>query len=117
RGTGMAALRPGLAYERRRTGGGEDPAKGGIRMTWKIYICNAFSLSMLDREEQSRAKGVGAPWGDSTAPHPRIPGPVDDPRAWLEQRAGREWEIVSAVGHADTARIFSGILGREVEPN
>lgn len=86
-------------------------------MTWKIYICNAFSLSMLDREEQAKAKGVGAPWGDSTAPHPSIPRPVDDPRAWLKQRAGRDWEIVSAVGHSDTARIFSGILGREVEPN
>jgi hypothetical protein len=85
---------------------------------YTIYLCNAFSLSMLNREEQANAKGVGAPWGDSTAPYPRIPRPIEDPRAWLEQLTGQDGErIVSAVGHADTARIFSEILGREVEPN
>lgn len=92
---------------------------------WTIYICNAFSLSMLDREEQGCARGVGAPWSNAAVPRPRIPRPVDDPRAWIERReeierhrrAGGGLKIVSAVGHADTARIFSEILGREITPN
>jgi Domain of unknown function (DUF1874) len=66
----------------------------------KIYICNAFSLSMLDREAQRRGPR-------------RFPEPVDHP-AVLLQADYKDAEIISAVGHADTAAIFTHILGRGV---
>ena len=71
----------------------------------KIHIANAFSLNMI---------------------HPRLWGMVElnmatarvaDPVAWLRAREGNGPKAVSIVGHADTARIFSTILGREVEFN
>lgn len=72
----------------------------------KIYICNAFSLSMLDADVQ-RSDNL------------RVPMPIGsnaDARDWLSHR--REGvEIVSAVGHADTSAVFSTLLGIPVAAN
>lgn len=58
-----------------------------------LYVANAFSLQMLDLTRSNKVSVV----------------PVDDPKDVV---AGREF--TSAVGHADTARIFSEMLGTEV---
>lgn len=58
-----------------------------------LYVGNAFSLQMLDL----------------TRPNKVSVTPVDDPKTVI---AGREF--ASAVGHTDTARIFSDVLGAEV---
>ena len=79
----------------------------GIKM--KISICNAFSLSMLDRGTQLRTPG------DSLG-GPRYPVPVDDPAEFLKAWESHA-EIISAVGHADTAAVFSAVLGRDVPAN
>lgn len=73
-----------------------------------IYICNAISLSMLPRwsidpEAASDGVAIGADLRIRT---------VDDPAAYL---AGVDDDIESAVGHADTAALFTAILGRGVE--
>ena len=68
----------------------------------KLYICNAFSLSMLDREEQKE--------------YPRIPQAMS-----LEEVQSiitglcfsyGVHELVSAIGHGDTAVLISKQLGR-----
>ena len=58
-----------------------------------LYVGNAFSLQMLDL----------------TRPNKVSVTPVDDPKTVI---AGREF--TSAVGHADTANLFSGLLGVDV---
>jgi hypothetical protein len=68
----------------------------------KVYICNAFALSMLDRAEQET--------------RPRVPRPVADPRAWLAAQPA-DAEIISAVGHADAAAVYAAALGRPVPAN
>jgi hypothetical protein len=68
-----------------------------------IYVCNAFSLSMLDREAQENSESRRAP----------IPLSEDGARTILRGATN----VVSAVGHADTAKVFSAILGRRVEVN
>lgn len=74
----------------------------------KLYICNAFSLSMLDRDQQD-------------ADFPRIPGPVSQEQvldmlsSWCEQQ--ELYEFVSAVGHADTAALLSKLLDRTIPMN
>ena len=77
----------------------------------KIYLGNAFSLSMLDREAQRNQAG------DAVYTNPRIPRPVDDPVGWLDQHEAAGVEIISAVGHADTAAVFAAVLGRPVAVN
>jgi len=65
-----------------------------------LYICNAISLGML-------------PIGVGTATI-RV-REVADPAAYLTA----EWRlgpVVSAVGHYDTAALFSALLGHPVEP-
>lgn len=76
----------------------------------KLFICNAFSLSMLDREQQRLNPG------DSLG-GPRYPAPVDDPREFVADYEKAGVAIESAVGHADTATLFSAILGRPVACN
>lgn len=76
----------------------------------KLYICNAFSLSMLNRNTQT---------GRNKLENPRIPRPVSP--ALLSEyialiKAGKA-EAESAVGHADTAALFSQILGIPVAFN
>jgi hypothetical protein len=80
----------------------------------KIFICNALSLSMLDSKAQRRRPG------DAVFGSPRTPVPCGDgssaaARAWLAACKGAE--IVSAVGHEDTAGLFSALLGFPVSVN
>lgn len=71
----------------------------------KMYICNAFSLSMLDREMQRET--------------PLIPRPLDerDAKAMVEGYRLMGWDVASAVGHADTAELFGRVLGLKLDPN
>lgn len=58
-----------------------------------IYLCNAFSMNMVSVE-------------DFTLIRARKVTPADVPQ-----------NAISAIGHADTARVVSGILGYEVPAN
>ena len=86
----------------------------------KIIICNAFSLSMLNVEDQ---RGTPSGYVPSPADVPRtarIPRPLEDAqdaRKMLEQAESFGLDILSAVGHADTAALFSTILGRDIPAN
>lgn len=77
----------------------------------KLYVGNAFSISMLDRDVQR---------GHCSYPlfPPRIPRPVndDDVLAIIDayQRVGT---IESVIGHQDTAALFSALLGIELPVN
>ena len=80
-------------------------------MKFKIYICNSFSLQMLDREVQAQERS-------SYMKTIRIPRPCDDPVAWLKDWAENgKAEIVSAVGHESTAALFSEALGMSLGTN
>jgi hypothetical protein len=76
----------------------------------KLIICNAFSLSMLDREMQLGRSGLDGV---------RIPRPVsaDEAAGWSELYRSGIVKLESAVGHAETAAIFSSLLGLPIEPN
>lgn len=83
----------------------------------KVYIGNAFSLSMMDRNVQSRKISDGAVYG-----LPRIPRPftsVEEVKEFLKEREEKDprTEVVSVVGHADTAAVLSGLLGRNLPVN
>ena len=69
----------------------------------KFFICNAFSLSMLDRVQQS---------GRDAMDGVRVPKPLSDEslNEWLNLFLNGKVEYESAVGHADTARIFTDQL-------
>lgn len=79
----------------------------------KFYICNAFSLSMLDREVQSRKPN------DPVYESARYPVPCSEEllstycRMMLDGQI--EWE--SAVGHESTASLFANELGLPILPN
>ena len=76
-----------------------------------VYICNAFSLSMYDRELQR------------TAAARKAPRPVENPRAYLDEVVQEQLElgspitITSVVGHVDVAEIFSAIFSRRIPVN
>lgn len=76
----------------------------------KIIICNAFSLSMLDREQQ-----YGRDYMDGV----RVPRPLSDESLSAFCRLIRDGkaELVSAVGHADTAWLIANELGLPVTVN
>lgn len=95
----------------------------------KLYITNAFSLSMLNRAAQR-----GGPTGYATFStegfkeenwQARIPRPVDSPKEFLEsllecnQFSPDEYkmEVVSAIGHADIAAIMSNFLELDLPVN
>ena len=65
----------------------------------KLYICNAFSLSMLPEW----AEGVSTKRLSS-----------EEARQLVNQFADK---VVSAIGHADTCQVFRGILNAYLEPN
>lgn len=68
-----------------------------------IYVCNSFSLAMLDGwrlEDEETETEVSIQ-------------PVKDPAAWLAE-FGQEDIIMSAVGHEDTAAVFSSILCMDI---
>lgn len=73
----------------------------------KIIICNAFSLSMLDRNQQSSFEGV------------RTPRPIDEGTVieFVEAIRAGHFSYESAVGHADTAKLFENLLGLAIPPN
>ena len=71
----------------------------------KIIISNAFSLSMLDRAEQTDQV-----WH-------RYPKPCENPVEFLTQASQHSVEIRSVVGHVDTAALFSKLLDREIAMN
>ena len=87
----------------------------------KIYIANAFSLSMLDRDSQRGSPQGYVPRAGTPANlvgTARVPAPLDDDaKEWLRSMAALGAEVLSAVGHPDTAKLFSAILGRQVECN
>jgi hypothetical protein len=70
----------------------------------KIYIGNSFSLSMLDRETQSLGHSRWL----------RMPRPTVLDKVVTELKYG---EVVSCVGHADTAAILSKLLGVDLPVN
>ena len=69
-----------------------------------IYIANSFSFSMLP------------PPDDEIETVVRVRR-IDDPAAWLAAVETVSPPAVSAVGHADTARLYSALLGRDVPQN
>lgn len=81
-----------------------------------VYVCNAFSLSMLDRDQQASLGGMTPSW---RLTYPRTPRPAtwDEARALLDGAWRGGVPIVSAVGHADTAKIFADLLDYPIEPN
>lgn len=72
----------------------------------KLYICNSFSLSMLDREVIYQDYDGEVTLEVVTSPHNIIS---------FARAAGKE--IISAVGHADTAALFSTLLEMPVPHN
>lgn len=73
-------------------------------MTRKLTIVNAFSVNMLEND--------GKPVNVAFIP-------VPNPATLLRElpRMDPQFEVVSAVGHPDTATLFSGILGTTVAMN
>ena len=76
----------------------------------KIFICNAFSLSMLDRVQQG---------GRDAMDGVRVPRPAseEDVTEWVRLILDGKVEWESAVGHADTARLFANELGLPILTN
>jgi len=66
-----------------------------------IYICNAISLGMLSGDVQSASLQLTE---------------IADPREFLRDVGARFGQVVSAVGHADTAALFATLLDRPVAP-
>lgn len=86
-------------------------------MTRKLYVANAFSLSMLVREDQHGTPRGYEPHHSDAMAVARMPRPLETPDRLIQEWEAAGAEIVSAVGHADTAAIFAAQLGREVAPN
>lgn len=76
----------------------------------KIFICNAFSLSMLDRKQQS---------GRDAMDGVRVPRPIskDTLGEYCRLMLTGKIEFESAVGHADTAAVFANELGFPIMAN
>ncbi|MCK7505116.1 MAG: DUF1874 domain-containing protein [Desulfobacterales bacterium] len=75
--------------------------------------CNAFSLSMLDRQAQRTKRSREEDQDPPAGPHPAASG-RSSPRYGLPRREEEGADVISAVGHADTAAVFSSLLGRPV---
>lgn len=72
----------------------------------RLFVTNAFSLSMLAGDSF---------WMDGRLTIRRLAD--DEARQLLKVCAEAGYRIVSGVGHANTARIFSGILKTEIPMN
>ncbi len=72
----------------------------------KLYVANAFSLSMLDRHDQQYM-----------VENTRIPFPCNNPLNYLKNCKENNIEIVSCIGHENTAQLFSNILGMQLSAN
>lgn len=68
----------------------------------KLFILNAFSLSMLTERAGTIAY---------------VQMPVEAIKGVIASFCKNGGEVVSAVGHADTAAVFSSILGRPTQVN
>lgn len=81
-----------------------------------VYICNALSLSMLDREAQ---RGALDSLSLKEQVQARTPMPLSAAEAikYIADWTSAGADVVSAVGHADTAAILGGILGRKIAVN
>lgn len=77
-----------------------------------LYVANAFSLSMLNREEQNGTPLSYVPrsW-DTPLKTARVPRPVEDPRKVITDHLAHNQEVISVIGHSDTANLFSELLG------
>ena len=71
-----------------------------------IYICNSFSLSMLPAWRREDVVSTGL-----------VIQSMTDGKGFLAAMERLGDVVVSAVGHADTAALFSTLLGRKVEMN
>jgi len=69
----------------------------------KYYILNAFSLNMLDPTVVA-----------GSIKFARLPGANAAFASLADVRRGGTKQIIAAVGHADTARLFSQELGEEI---
>lgn len=71
-----------------------------------MYIANALSLSMLDREQQATQ-------------YYRVPRPITYAEVLDRLASCKKYgaEIISCIGHADTAALFSNLLGQELPVN
>lgn len=74
--------------------------------TRRLFVLNAFSLSMLQSDSM---------WMDKRLAVRHLA--EDEAKRLLEVCHEAKYRIVSGVGHADTARVFSGILKAEVPMN
>jgi len=83
----------------------------------RLYVSNAFSLSMLGRDEQSGTPAGYTPRAEDTMTVARVPRPVDNPRELLAAWADHGVQPTSIVGHADTAAVLSAALDIELTPN
>lgn len=83
----------------------------------KIYVCSAFSLSMLDRKIQNNP-AINSIYFDGYETV-RIPRPVSEEAISKYSRMMLDGEIEweSAVGHADTAAVFADQLGLPILQN
>ena len=79
--------------------------EGGIMFNIKIVVCNAFSLGML-KFEHCQGKNL----------YLRKIG-REQARCLVDEEIPPEREVVSAVGHKDTAEIFSKELDRNIPWN
>lgn len=79
----------------------------------KYIVCNAFSLSMLDRENQGQKQPH---YENRRMPTPTSLEQIKANLAWLAERNASP-EIISAVGHADTAKILGNMLGIDLPMN
>lgn len=74
--------------------------------TKRLFITNAFSLQMLSSDSL---------WMDDRLAIRRLTN--EEAQKLLQVCSDAGYRIVSGVGHADTARVLSGILGTEVPMN
>ena len=86
---------------------------------FRLYVGNAFSLSMLNRAPQRGTPNGYTPRNDEPIEaigYCRVPRPVDDPRELFEHWSTYA-EVISCIGHADTAVILGNILGADLPVN
>ena len=77
-----------------------------------IYISDSFSLAMLDREQQRKDCAKGRAGG-----FPRIPYPVDEPKAWIRDRVRTFGMPESIAVHDGMAAVLSSKLEIELRRN
>jgi len=84
-----------------------------------VYILNAFSLNMLDREDQRGTPNGYVPRSSDANSTARVPRPCADPVDQIAEFAQypQHYQIKSAVGHESTAAVFASVLGMDIPYN